>query len=165
MRLAALLAIAAAALAACGSAPGDRLPPPAGAAHVTARLTGGRSVVLLGRERALELRDAAGHRAGRAPAGVGPTHLACVDHRAPTAWCYVTDTRGDALLVFAVRGGAIEARRRLYLPGGPGAITVDHARRRLLVAIRGGRALAELPAHGRPHVLRTRAPTPRTARP
>ena len=142
-----------AALAGCGSAPVDRLPPAAGPAREVAGLTRGRSVLLLGHERVVELRDAHGRRLGRAPAGVGPTHVACVDHGAPTSWCYVTDTRGDALLVFAV-GARIEPRRRLYLPGGPDGVSLDHSRRRLLVTLLKGREVVELPAHGRPHVLR-----------
>jgi hypothetical protein len=157
MRLVAGLSLAVVALAGCGSAAVDRLPPPAGPATEAVTLPDGRSVVLRGRERALELRDARGRLLGRAPAGVGPTHVACVDR-----WCYVTDTRGDALLVFAVRAG-IEPRRRLYLPGGPDGVSLDHARRRLLVTVRAGRELVELPAHGRPHVLHRRALTPRTA--
>jgi hypothetical protein len=156
--------VATAALAGCGSAALERLPASAGPAREVAGLSRGRSVVLLGRERVLELRDARGRRLGRAPAGVGPTHVACVDHRAPISWCYVTDTRGEALLVFAV-GARIEPRRRLYLPGGPDGVSLDHSRRRLLVTLRKGRELVELPAHGRPHVLRRRAPTPGTALP
>jgi hypothetical protein len=147
-------------LAGCGSARVGQLPPPVGPAREVAPLTGGRSVVLLGRARMLELRDARGRLLGHAPAGVGPTHLACLDRGATPAWCYVTDTRGDALLVFAVRD-RIEPRRRLYLPGGPAGISLDHARRRLLVALRT-REVVELPAHGRPHVLRRRPPRPRT---
>jgi len=149
------------ALAGCGSARVDQLPLPVGPARDVAPLTRGRSVVLLGRARELELRDARGRILGRAPAGVGPTQLACLDRGATPAWCYVTDTRGDALLVFAVRAG-IEPRRRLYLPGGPEAISFDHARRHLLVTLRT-REVVELPAHGRPHVLRRRAPRLRTA--
>jgi hypothetical protein len=148
-------------LAGCGSARVDELPPPVGAGRDVAPLTGGRSVVLLGRERVLELRDAHGRLLGRAPAGVGPTHVACLDHGVAPAWCYVTDTRGDALLVFAVRDG-IQPRRRLYLAGGPDAISFDHARRRLLVTL-GTHEVVELPAHGRPHVLRRRSPRSRTA--
>jgi hypothetical protein len=153
-----------AALAGCGSAAVERLPPAAGPPRDHATLTGGRTVTLLGRERVLELRDARGRSLGRAPAGVGPTHVACVDHRAPISWCYVTDTRGDALLVFAV-GARIEPRRRLYLPGGPDGVSLDHSRRRLLVTLRKGREVVEMPAHGRPHVLRRRAPMPGTALP
>jgi hypothetical protein len=150
-------------LAGCGSAGVARLPPAAGPDRDVAALAGGRSVVLLGRDRVVELRDARGRIVGRAPAGVGPAHVACVDRAASRAWCYVTDTRGNALLVFAV-GAAIEPQRRLYLAGGPYRISVDHARRRLLVTLRASGELAELPAHGRPHVLRRRAPTPGTSR-
>jgi hypothetical protein len=157
--------LATAALAGCGSAPVKRLPSPAGPPRDHATLTGGRTVTLLGRERVVELRDARGRRLGRAPAGVGPTHIACVDHGAPISWCYVTDTRGDALLVFAVRAAGVEPRRRLYLPGGPDGVSLDHSRRRLLVTLRNRRELVELPAHGRPHVLRRRAPTPGIALP
>lgn len=153
-----------AALAGCGSTGVGRLPAPTGPLRDVAALAGGRSVVLLGRERVLELRDARGRSLGRAPAGVGPTHVACVGHGAPTSWCYVTDTRGDALLVFAV-GAGIEPRRRLYLPGGPDGVTLDHSQRRLLVTLRQVHEVVELPAHGRPHVLRRRAPTPGTGRP
>jgi hypothetical protein len=154
-----------AALAGCGSAAVDRLPPAVGPVREVAALTRGRSVVLLGRERVVELREPRGRSLGRAPAGVGPTHVACVDHGAPTSWCYVTDTRGDALLVFAVRAAGIAPRRRLYLHGGPDGVSLDHSRRRLLVTLRKGREVVELPAHGRPHVLRRRAPTSGTTLP
>jgi hypothetical protein len=149
-------------LAGCGSAAVEELPAPAGPSRAVNHLADGRSVVLLGRQRVVELRDARGRRVGRAPAGVGPTHVACLD-RGATAWCYVTDTRGQALLVFAVRSG-IEARRRLYLPGDPGAMTVDRRRGRLLVTLDARHELVELPAHGRPHVLHRRAPRPSTGR-
>ena len=163
-RLAMVVGVGAAlVLAGCGSARVDQLPPPLGPAREVAALTGGRSVVLLGRARVLELRDARGGLRGRAPAGVGPTHVACLDRGVAPAWCYVTDTRGNALVVFAVRDG-IAPRRRLYLPGGPDGISFDHARRRLLVTLRT-REVVELPAHGRPHVLRRRPPRPRTAPP
>jgi hypothetical protein len=163
MRLGPGLLLAVGAVAGCGSATVGELPPAAGPPRDVAALARGRSVIVLGRERVLELRDAHGRPLGRAPAGVGPTHVACLDRGAPTSWCYVTDTRGDALLVFAV-GAGIEPRRRLYLPGGPDRVSLDHARRRLLVTLRAGREVVELPAHGRPHVLRRRAPTPGTAR-
>lgn len=149
-------------LAACGSAAPADLPPAAGPPREVAPLSGGRTAVLLGRERILELRDARGRLLGSAPAGVGPTGVACLDRGAPTSWCYVTDTRGNALLVFAV-GAGVQPRRRLYLPGGPTGVSVDHARRRLFVTVRAGHELVELPAHGRPHVLRTRPLTRRTA--
>jgi hypothetical protein len=137
----------------CGSAGVGQLPPAAGPPRDVAALAGGRTVTLLGRERVLELRDARGRRLGRAPAGVGPTHVACVDRAGQRAWCYVTDARGNALLVFAVNDGIAPARR-YYLAGGPDGVSVDHARRRLLVTLRASHAVVELAAHGRPHVLR-----------
>jgi hypothetical protein len=94
-------------------------------------------------------------RLGSAPAGLGPTHVACLD-RGP---CYVTDTRGDALLVFAV-GDEVEPTRRYRLQGGPYAMALDRRRRRLFVTLPGRNELVELIAHGRPHVLR-RWPTVR----
>ena len=117
---------------------------------------GGRALAVLSvRERVLEL-YAAGtqRRTGTAPAGVGPTHVACM-----AAWCWVTDTRGGALLVFSTRP-KLEPTRRLYLPGGPYGIALDERRRRLFVTLPARNELVELPAHGRPHVLR-RWPTVR----
>lgn len=90
-----------------------------------------------------------------APAGIGPTHAACL----PRVWCYVTDTRGDALLVFR-RTPRLELVRRYYLPGGPYGLALDRRRRLLYVTLPGRNELVQLPAHGRPHVLR-RWPTVR----
>ncbi len=122
-----------------------------------AALDGGRRVAVVSvRERRLELFDAPGlRRVGRAPAGVGPTHVACLD-RGP---CYVVDTAGGALLVFGV-GSGLEPTRRVYLPGAPYGIALDRVRRRLYVTLTARNELVELPAHGRPHVLR-RWPTVR----
>jgi hypothetical protein len=104
------------------------------------------------RDRVLEVGGAT------APAGVGPTHAACL----PRAWCYVTDTRGDALLVFR-RDPKLELVRRYYLAGGPYGLALDVRRRLLYVTLPGRNELVELPAHGRPHALR-RWPTPRAPR-
>jgi DNA-binding beta-propeller fold protein YncE len=167
-------------LTGCGSQTVDELPPaaqpprspaltraPAGVISAleprpavpgdTATLDGGRRVaVVSGRERVLELYDARTmRRVGRAPAGVGPTHVACLD-RGP---CYVTDTRGEALLVYAV-GDGIEPTRRYRLAGGPYGLALDRARRRLYVTLPARNQLVELVAHARPHVLR-RWPTVR----
>lgn len=150
-------------LAGCGSAPVGRLPPPPGPARDVARLAGGRSVVLLAQARSVELRDASGRRLGRAPAGLGPSHVACLE-RGARAWCYVTDTRGEALLVFAV-GSRIEATRRLGLPGDPTRLAVDPRRALLRVTLSARHELVVLPAHGRPHVLRRAPLTPRTGLP
>jgi hypothetical protein len=69
------------------------------------------------------------------------------------------DTRGDALLVFR-RAPRLELVRRLYLAGAPYAIALDRRRRLLYVTLPGRNELVQLPAHGRPHVLR-RWPTVR----
>jgi DNA-binding beta-propeller fold protein YncE len=109
------------------------------------------------RARTLTVRAArGGTKLASAPAGVGPTHVAC----AGTTRCYVADSRGDALLVFAIGDGgrALRLTRRVYLPGGPYGIAVDPARHRLWVTTPQSNHLALLPAHGRPHVL-ARFPT------
>jgi hypothetical protein len=166
-------------LTGCGSAPVTELPPPArpplsppltaepaGTTVVRdvrpsppAIVDGGRTLVrVLARERVLELSDArTGRRSARVPAGLGPTHVACLR----LAWCYVTDTQGDALLVFR-RAARLELVRRYYLPGGPYALALDRRRRLLYVTLPGRNELVQLPAHGRPHVLR-RWPTVRQA--
>ncbi len=116
-------------------------------------LDGGRlRAVVRPRARVLELYDARTHRRlHRTPAGVGPTQVACRD-RGP---CYVTDTAGDALLVFSPAGrGGLRLRRRAYLAGNPYGIALDTRHGRLYVTLPGRDELAELPAHGRPHVLR-----------
>jgi hypothetical protein len=164
-------------VAGCGSVPVTDLPSPAGPpvsplltatpAGTTvlrevqpsppATIDGGRTLVrVLARERVLELSDArTGRRSARVPAGVGPTHVACLR----LAWCYVTDTQGDALLVFR-RAARLELVRRYYLPGGPYALALDRRRRLFYVTLPGRNDLVQLPAHGRPHVLR-RWPTVR----
>jgi DNA-binding beta-propeller fold protein YncE len=97
----------------------------------------------------LELYDPhALRRVARAPAGVGPTHVA-----AAGPWIYVTDTDGGALLVFRI-SPELELVRRYPLPGSPYGIALDPVRRRLWVTLTARNELAELPAHGRPHALR-----------
>jgi hypothetical protein len=164
-------------LAGCGSTPAGELPPaaepppspsltagPAGTAVARAAPPGGPVITdggrtlarVLPRERVLELYDArTRRRTARAAAGVGPTHVVCLR----LAWCYVTDTRGDALLVFR-RTDRLELVRRYYLPGGPYGLALDQRRRLLYVTLPGRNELVQLPAHGRPHVLR-RWPTVR----
>lgn len=103
------------------------------------------------RERVLELYDARPpfRRIARVPAGVGPTHAVSLG-----GLVWVADTQGDALLVFRLRPH-LELVRRVRLPGGPYGIALDPGRRRLWVTLTGTNTVAELPAHGRPHVLRT----------
>jgi DNA-binding beta-propeller fold protein YncE/predicted small lipoprotein YifL len=118
---------------------------------------GGRFVAVVSvRERVLELFDARTlRRVGRAPAGVGPTHVA----PGGDAWLYVTDTRGGALLVYRI-APELELVRRLHLPGAPYGIAADAVRKRLWITLTARNEVVELPAHGRPHVLR-RLPTVR----
>jgi hypothetical protein len=164
LRSRSLAALALLLLAGCGSAPVADLPPPARppvspplaaeppetiAMRPTppATVDGAR---VLARERALELYDPrTNRRTAIAAAGVGPTHVACLR----LAWCYVTDTQGDALLVFR-RAPRLELVRRYYLPGGPYALALDRRRRLIYVTLPGRNELVQLPAHGRPHVLR-----------
>jgi DNA-binding beta-propeller fold protein YncE len=131
---------------------------------------GGRFVAVVSvRERVLELFDARTLRlVARAPAGVGPTHVASAGDR----WLWVTDTRGGALLVYRI-APRLELVRRLHLPGAPYGIAADPVHHRLWVTLTARNEVVELPAHGRPHVLRTlptvRQPNgvavdPRTAR-
>jgi hypothetical protein len=143
MRLALPLALV---LAGCGSATVSELPPAVGPARKAVTLADGRRVELLGRARVVELLDRAGRRVGRAPAGIGPTDVTCL----PRRWCYVSDARGDALLVYAV-GDGIELTRRYRLAGGPRELAVRQ--RRLVVTLATGQRV-ELVAHGRPHRLR-----------
>jgi DNA-binding beta-propeller fold protein YncE len=101
------------------------------------------------RERVLELYDPRTlRRVARAPAGIGPTHVA-----AAGAWVYVVDTDGGALLVFKT-APELELVRRYPLTGSPYGIALDQARRRLWVTLTARNELVELPAHGRPHALR-----------
>ncbi|MEA2178563.1 MAG: hypothetical protein QOG77_1860 [Solirubrobacteraceae bacterium] len=120
---------------------------------------GGRLLAVVSvRERVLELYDARTlRRVARASAGVGPTHVACLERG---GWCWVVDTKGDALLVFRVTRGELKLTRRLYLPGGPYGIAVDRSRGRLWVTLPGRNELVRLPAHGRPSVV-ARFPTVR----
>ncbi len=107
------------------------------------------------RERVVELFDAAtNRRLARVDAGVGPTNGVA---KGPFLW--VTDTQGDALLIFRTRP-KLELVRRLFLPGGPYAIALDTEKGRLWVTFTGTNEVAELPSHGRPRELR-RFPTVR----
>jgi hypothetical protein len=152
------------ALAGCGSAPD---PPPAGPPP-SPRLTAAPAGTVVPNGALPGQAPGAGTLDPRArtfaidgaiaPAGVGPTHAACL----PRVWCYVADTRGDAVLVFR-RTPRLELVRRYHLPGGPYGLALDARRRLLFVTLPGRNKLVELPAHGRPHALR-RWPTVRRPR-
>jgi DNA-binding beta-propeller fold protein YncE len=123
-----------------------------------AALADGRRVAVVSvRERVVELYDVeTRRRLARVPAGVGPTHVVSEPR---FDRLYVTDTSAGALLVFDTRP-ELELVRRVYLPGAPYGIALDEQRHRLWVTLTGTNEVVELPAHGRPHVLR-RFPTAR----
>ena len=123
-----------------------------------AAVADGRQVAVVSvRERLVELyATGTRRRVGRVAAGVGPTHVVS---EARFDRLYVTDTDGEALLVFDTRPG-LELVRRVHLPGAPYGIAIDQERHRLWVTLTATNEVVELPAHGRPHVLR-RFPTAR----
>lgn len=107
--------------------------------------------VVSARERVLELYDARTlRRIGRAPAGIGPTHVASDAH----GLIYVVDTGGDSLLVFRT-SPELQLTRRVYLPGAPYGVAYDERRQRLWVTASRTNVLYELRARGRPAVRRT----------
>ncbi|MBO0768125.1 MAG: hypothetical protein J2O48_05510, partial [Solirubrobacterales bacterium] len=120
-----------------------------------ATLAGGRLLAVVSvRERVLETYDTRTFkRVSTTPAGVGPTHLACMGKT-----CWVVDTQGDSVLVFGDSGRSLT--RRYDLPGGPYGIAIDPVHARLYVTLPALNQVVELPAQARPHVLRRWA-TPR----
>ncbi len=113
----------------------------------------GRKVAVVSvRERVLEIYDTRTFkRLGRVDAGVGPTHVVANDR--DTLW--VTDTSGDALLVFTTTP-KLQLIRRYALLGAPYGIGVDrrpeHAR--LWVTLTRTNELLELSTGDRPRELR-----------
>jgi DNA-binding beta-propeller fold protein YncE len=115
--------------------------------------------VLCGRERVLELYDAATlERIGRAAAGIGPARLATDGGH----YLYVTDTVGGSVLVFRAHPH-LELTRRVALPGGPYAIAYDGARWALWITLTARNRVVEyaagaipVPRHSYPSV---RSPT------
>jgi DNA-binding beta-propeller fold protein YncE len=106
---------------------------------------GGRQVAVVSvRDRVVELFDARSYRRlGRANAGVGPTHV--VSDGASTL--YVTDTAGDALLVFRTRP-ELQLVRRLAMATSPYGIALDRRHRRLFVTLTGTNRLIKLWTNG-----------------
>jgi len=113
-------------------------------------LDGGRVLAVVSvRERVVELFDTRTlARLGRAPAGVGPTHLVS-DGRSTL---YVIDTAGDGLLVFRLRP-KLALTRRYALPGAPYGVAADRSRNRLWVTLTRTNEVVELAAGARPHEL------------
>lgn len=116
-----------------------------------ASAAGGALVAVVAvRERVLEIFDTRTlRRVGRAPAGVGPTHVVSDGGNL----LFVVDTEGDGVLLFRVRP-RLELVRRVALPGSPYGVAIDRARRRLWVTATARNRLVELSANGRPRPLR-----------
>jgi DNA-binding beta-propeller fold protein YncE len=168
------IAVAALALAGCGSVTDvDDLPPAAGPAHsppLTQRpagrvvnedaapetggrpdravVDGGRVIAVLSpRERVLEVRDArTRRRIARVPAGVGPTHVVA----GPGRLIYVLDTTGDGLLVYELRP-TLHLTRRLPILGAPYGIAADPVNHRVWVTTTRTNRLVELADGALPH--------------
>lgn len=88
--------------------------------------------------------------AGSRQAGLGPTHVAVdADRR-----LYVTDTRGDALIVYDTEP-RLRWIARLPLPGSPYGLAVDAERRRVWVTLVGRNELVEIEGGPRPRRLRS----------
>lgn len=174
------------AFAGCGSLSASELPAPAGAARGAQRAgefsidrardrlrradgasvqtgreptavalldRGAKVAVLCGRERVLEVYDARTlARLGRTGAGIGPTGLATDG----VQLLYVTDVKGDALLVFHLRP-RLELIRRVHVIGGPYAIAFDKERWGLWITLNRANRLVDYAAGNRP-VLRATLP-------
>jgi len=117
----------------------------------------GRQVAVVSvRERVVEVFDVeSGRRTGRAGAGVGPTHAVSDGGN----YLFVTDTSGDALLVYHLRP-RLELIRRYPLRGSPYGIAIDNRRHRMFVTQTALNQLTELIVGGRPSLVRRYA-TPR----
>lgn len=105
----------------------------------------GRTVAVVAvRDRVLELFDARTYRRlGKVNAGVGPTHVVS-DGRETL---YVTDTAGDALLVFRTEP-ELRLVRRLAMRTSPYGIAIDTRRNRLFVTLTGTNRLIKLWTNG-----------------
>ena len=147
----------------------DRLELAAGALTQTARTCrepvalamadrGARIAVLCGRERVLDVYDAATlKRLGRTGAGIGPTDLATDGSRL----LYVTDALGESLLVYRLR--PFQLVRRVHLGGGPYAIAYDRQGGGLWIALAATNQLVNYAAGSRP-VIRQTLPSIQNAR-
>jgi hypothetical protein len=120
---------------------------------------GKKVAVLTGRERTLEIYDARTlKRIGKTGAGIGPTGLATDN----VELLWVTDVKGDALLVFHLRP-RFELIRRVHQIGGPYAIASDRERWGLWITLARTNQLVNYSAGSRP-VLRDTFPSIRDAR-
>jgi hypothetical protein len=133
----------------------DRLTGPSGAVATCREPTavatldrGAKVAVLCGRERVLDVYDAATlRRLGRTGAGIGPVGLATDG----VQLLYVTDVEGDALLVFHLRP-RFQLIRRVHVIGGPYDISYDHDRWELTIGLKRTGSVVRYAAGSRPVV-------------
>ena len=105
---------------------------------------GSQVAVVSVRDRVVELFDAESFkRLGKVNAGVGPTHVVSDGEQ----YLYVTDTAGDALLVFRTQP-ELRLVRRLAMPTSPYGIALDRRRERLFVTLTGTNRLVKLRTNG-----------------
>ena len=86
---------------------------------------------------------------GSQNAGLGPTHVV----RDGDGRLFITDTRGDAVVVFETRP-RLKFVGRLELPGSPYGIAMDRERGRVWVTLTARNEVVELNAANEPQVLR-----------
>ena len=92
---------------------------------------------------------------GSQNAGLGPTHVV----RDDGGRLFITDTRGDAIVVYETEP-RLKFVGRLELPGSPYGIAIDRESERVWVTLTGRNEVVELNAADQPQVLR-RFPTVR----
>ena len=89
-------------------------------------------------------------RSGSRNAGLGPTHaVADGEHR-----LYITDTRGDAVIVYETLP-RLKWVGRLDLPGSPYGVSLDERRARVWVTLARSNEVVELTVEDQPRRLRT----------
>lgn len=80
---------------------------------------------------------------GRVDAGEGPTHV----RAGPENRFYVTDTRGDAILIYSARP-ELERVGRVSIPGSPYGIAVDRQRNHLWVTLTAEQQVVQFALEG-----------------
>jgi DNA-binding beta-propeller fold protein YncE len=95
-------------------------------------------------------------RIGRVAAGDGPTHVVA----GPPGRVIVSDTRGNALIVFEV-GPSVRQVVRLEMPGAPYGLAYDPRRDRVWVTLTGRNEVVEIDAAASPPAVLRRFPTVR----